>query len=236
MSSRASTTTARRRLTAPPEDPEAPRFSTLSTPAVSDSLWFASDFVIGAGMVIIQQSTWKIVVVHDGRDRRWFLPKGRKDVGESIEAAALREGYEESGYRAEFLPLYTPSRAPAPGSLVNSTANTEPIFVGTTYFRPRYRGDYGGEYLTFWYVGCIDADAVRAEGTGMSDEQHYVGHLLTVQEALEKLGGVQAHVVDVAWRLFLQTYDTRSRTTRNQTNSERRDSRQMDSGSHGRPA
>ena len=25
----------------------------------------------------------------------WFLPKGRKDVGETLETAALREGYEE---------------------------------------------------------------------------------------------------------------------------------------------
>ena len=25
----------------------------------------------------------------------WFLPKGRKDVGESLEDTALREGYEE---------------------------------------------------------------------------------------------------------------------------------------------
>lgn len=26
---------------------------------------------------------------------RWFLPKGRKDVGESLEETAVREGYEE---------------------------------------------------------------------------------------------------------------------------------------------
>jgi 8-oxo-dGTP pyrophosphatase MutT (NUDIX family) len=51
--------------------------------------------MLGAGMVIIQPETSKIVVVHDEVRDRWFLPKGRKDVGESLEQAALREAYEE---------------------------------------------------------------------------------------------------------------------------------------------
>ncbi|TFK48202.1 hypothetical protein OE88DRAFT_1647196 [Heliocybe sulcata] len=201
-----SAASTRRRQTAPLADPRAPKFSHSSSPAVPDSLWYASDFVIGAGMVIIQPSTRKIVVVYDGSSERWFLPKGRKDVGESIEEAALREAYEESGYRAQFLPLLTASRAPAPGSRLNRSANTEPIYVGTKYFGPRYRGDHGGEYLTFWYVGCIDNDAVREERTGMSDEQEYVGHLLTPQQAIDRLSETQAQVVRVAWALFLGTY------------------------------
>lgn len=46
-------------------------------------------------MVIIQPETRKIVVVFDKQTDRWFLPKGRKDLGESIEQAALREAHEE---------------------------------------------------------------------------------------------------------------------------------------------
>jgi 8-oxo-dGTP pyrophosphatase MutT (NUDIX family) len=46
-------------------------------------------------MVIIQQNTHKIVVVYETKRKYWFFPRGRKDVGESIEAAALREAYEE---------------------------------------------------------------------------------------------------------------------------------------------
>lgn len=74
---------------------EPHKFSALSTPAVPSSLWFASDFLLGAGMVIIQPETEKIVVIYDTRNKAWFLPKGRKDVGESLEEAALREAYEE---------------------------------------------------------------------------------------------------------------------------------------------
>lgn len=51
--------------------------------------------MIGAGMVILQPSTSRVVIVHETRLNYWFLPKGRKDVGESMEQAALREAYEE---------------------------------------------------------------------------------------------------------------------------------------------
>ena len=51
--------------------------------------------MLGAGMVILQPSTEKVVIVYDERDDSWFLPKGRKDIGESLSAAALREAYEE---------------------------------------------------------------------------------------------------------------------------------------------
>ena len=66
-----------------------------STPAVPDSAWCSDSFMLGAGMVIIQEHTHKIVVVYDSHRKRWFFPRGRKDVGESVEQAALREAYEE---------------------------------------------------------------------------------------------------------------------------------------------
>ena len=68
--------------------------SDKSTPAIPDSFFHATEFVLGAGVVTIQQSTGKVVVVENG-EGRWFLPKGRKDEGESLEKTALREGYEE---------------------------------------------------------------------------------------------------------------------------------------------
>jgi ADP-ribose pyrophosphatase YjhB (NUDIX family) len=46
-------------------------------------------------MVIIQQNTHKIVVVFETQKKYWFFPRGRKDIGESLEKAALREAYEE---------------------------------------------------------------------------------------------------------------------------------------------
>ena len=82
--------------------PDPLPLSHFSTPSVPNSLWCGVDFMLGAGMVVIQPSTGKVVVLSDERrDRRgrtyttYFLPKGRKDVGESLEQTALREAYEE---------------------------------------------------------------------------------------------------------------------------------------------
>ncbi len=84
----------------------------MSSPAIPDSLFFAEDFMLGSGMVIIQPSTGKIVLLHEeekdtqGRSHhRWFLPKGRKDIGETLEQTALREAYEEVRVSSSLLSL-----------------------------------------------------------------------------------------------------------------------------------
>ena len=51
--------------------------------------------MLGAGMVLIQENTHKIVVIYETRKKYWFFPRGRKDIGESLEHTALREAYEE---------------------------------------------------------------------------------------------------------------------------------------------
>lgn len=76
--------------------PPQPRtFSQYSTPAVPDSAWASEDFMLGAGMVIIQPATHKVVVIYETQRKFWFLPRGRKDFGESLEQTALREAHEE---------------------------------------------------------------------------------------------------------------------------------------------
>ncbi|KAI0262771.1 hypothetical protein BC834DRAFT_890168 [Gloeopeniophorella convolvens] len=189
---------------ADPGDRRPYYYSDLSTAAIPPSCFWTGDLLLAASAVIIQPATAKIVVVHDTQSDTWFLPRGRKDIGESLEQCALREAYEESGYRAEFLPLFLPTRAPAPPA--NPRARTapiagEPAFVTTTQFGP-YGADPGGQYLTFYYAAQIPADAVRARGTGMPDEQHYVGTLLARDDALCRLPRGEAHVAEVVYRVW----------------------------------
>lgn len=66
-----------------------------SDPGFPDGAYYAADFMLGAGMVILQPATGKVVIVYDSNSKQYFLPKGRKDIGESLEQAALREAYEE---------------------------------------------------------------------------------------------------------------------------------------------
>ncbi|KAI0772435.1 hypothetical protein BD413DRAFT_603919 [Trametes elegans] len=195
-------------------------FSNISDPGVKDSLWMSPDIMLGAGMMVIQPSTGKIVVLHEtrkdwqGRDRQfWFLPKGRKDRGESLERTALREAHEESGYRVSFLPLIMETHAPLPPGSKNQrdVPCTEPIGVYVQQWRNGHHGrnDHGGEYLTFWYVGQIADDAVVEQGTRMPDEVGYQTALLTYREAMEALGPdtVHARVVDRGYRLWYYTME-----------------------------
>ncbi|KAJ7730256.1 NUDIX hydrolase domain-like protein [Mycena maculata] len=181
--------------------------SQWSTAQVPNSAWADENFLLGAGMAVFQPATLKVVVVWEKEKKYWFLPKGRKDVGESLEQAALREAYEESGYRVEFLPVYTQTSAPGPQSNPNAPwlPNCEPIFINTASYPQRKRRNSTmspGEYLTFWYIGQIPADAVREEGTGMPDEVNYETHLLSVEEATKKLFPNEARVVAYAWMLY----------------------------------
>ena len=75
--------------------PRPAQLSVFSSPPIDNSLFFANDFMLGAGMVILQPSSGKVVLVYDTQDKYWFLPRGRKDVGETLEQTALREAHEE---------------------------------------------------------------------------------------------------------------------------------------------
>ncbi len=79
-------------------NPTRPRLSSASSPTTipTDSAWHANDFMLGSGMVILQPSTEGVVLVYEKVEKYWFLPKGRKDIGESLEEASLREAYEEA--------------------------------------------------------------------------------------------------------------------------------------------
>lgn len=79
-------------------EPNPYELSSLSTRAVEPTRWSSADFVLAAGLCILQPSTGRVVLVTIGnqevKNGRWFLPRGRKDIGESLEQTALREGYE----------------------------------------------------------------------------------------------------------------------------------------------
>ena len=52
--------------------------------------------VVGGGVAIFHLATARVVIVYHPGDGYWFLPKGRRDIHESSEQGAEREGYEEA--------------------------------------------------------------------------------------------------------------------------------------------
>lgn len=111
----------------------------------------------GAGVTIFHLATSRIVICKDTRNGVYFLPKGRKDASEETTTTAIREGYEESGYRCRLLPLPVPHLQPSPATLQNGGESgddtegrkrwvIEPL---ATRMMPVAR-EY--QYMLFWYA------------------------------------------------------------------------------------
>ena len=70
----------------------------MSEPASSNPIHanFASEkLTIGAGVAIFHLASARVVICYHSRDGYWFLPKGRRNVGEDTTEAGVREGFEE---------------------------------------------------------------------------------------------------------------------------------------------
>lgn len=157
--------------------------------------YLSQNFVVSAGSVLfrsepnaakLQGHNWQICLIYYSKKDEWLLPKGRKDCGETIEAAAVRETFEETGYACKLLPCTIPTRAPPPGTggpdVVLSINNaTEPIAVTV-----RQLGDKGSK-LIFWYIcKVLDPGAEKIEGTQMESE-NFESHFLDAEEAIQRL-------------------------------------------------
>lgn len=142
-----------------------------------------------------------------------MLPRGRKDRDESMAACALREGYEESGFRGELLDWGSdgthqpkvPGVAPGDGD-GDRDANREAFWVQALPMMTR-RGVV--MYFTYYFIGTIPdgavADPDRSRLVG-KHEQGYEGRVVKVEEAIRRIGRGRSgardsmvFVADVDW-------------------------------------
>ncbi|KFZ01518.1 hypothetical protein V501_09956 [Pseudogymnoascus sp. VKM F-4519 (FW-2642)] len=117
-------------------------------------------FVISCGTITIDPVEKKILLIQWKKNGEIFLPKGRKNIGESLQEAAVRETYEETGFRVTILPLQIPTLA-TPGATVEQVneLNTEPIA-----FSQRLTVNDTLK-LIFWFSAQGDSTAAADVGT-----------------------------------------------------------------------
>ncbi|KAK5719917.1 hypothetical protein LTR15_007190 [Elasticomyces elasticus] len=146
----------------------------------------AEHFVESAGAILVNVTTRQICVVQDKASKEWLLPKGRRNCGESRQAAALREAFEETGYQSQLLPLTMRTRAPPVVEVVGQHYSDE---IRTHYeacepfmVTCRQLGGEQGLKLIWWYIAAIDDRVVRQDG-----EDQFRVELIDFDQAVSQL-------------------------------------------------
>lgn len=129
------------------------------------TLHFSSEFAISCGTITIDPSAKKVLLIFNRTSKEHLLPKGRKNTSETLESAAVRETFEETGIRCELLPHAFPHLAPLSpeaekqkGEVRRQPLSTEPIAV-------QQRVSMGAWKLIFWFIANADSTIARVEGT-----------------------------------------------------------------------
>jgi NUDIX domain len=138
--------------------------------AASRSLHFSPDFCISCGTITVDLRAQKVLLLFYRSTGEYLLPKGHKNINETMEAAAVRETLEETGIRCELLPHSFPHQAtPFVGEAEASSAagrmTTEPIAV-------QQRTSQGAWKIIFWFVAQADSTVARVEGMQEDYEQY----------------------------------------------------------------
>ncbi|KAK2781545.1 hypothetical protein FQN52_001577 [Onygenales sp. PD_12] len=127
----------------------APALPLKITMACNRSLHLSHSFVISCGTVTVDLIHKKLLLITWRTTGECFLPKGRKDIGETLEQTALRETFEETGHRVELLPLRIQTLATVPAILDSAEKHnkiTEPVAVQQRVTKE------GALKIIFWFA------------------------------------------------------------------------------------
>lgn len=136
----------------------------------------ASALGMSCGTVTIDPRRAMVLVIWNNRLKLWQLPKGRRNLNESMLAAALRETYEETGLRVAPLKLDIATRATPPKAEQADTSKKPPNitegqpsneFVGACLY-PDPQSET--EALKVVYFFAATADCTDAADSGTQEE------------------------------------------------------------------
>ena len=115
---------------------------------------FSEDFVLSSGTVPIDIAKGLVLLLYYRPKGEYMLPKGRKNVGETMEDAAVRETAEESGFQCRLFKHQLHTNAQ---ELIDSY-HTEPIAV-------EQRMNQDVRKIIFWFIAEVDSSSQRMSDT-----------------------------------------------------------------------
>jgi 8-oxo-dGTP pyrophosphatase MutT (NUDIX family) len=146
---------------------------------------FADEFVESAGAVVFNSQRNRICILFEASTNEYLLAKGRRNVSEAREAAALREVAEETGYTCHLLPLNMKTRAPpthekdlTPDFPVERECLVDPFALTIREEGPRRRK------LIWWFIAAVEEESRSKQS---SFDCHFKPEWMSVEKAMEVL-------------------------------------------------
>ncbi|KAL4887629.1 NUDIX hydrolase domain-like protein [Aspergillus karnatakaensis] len=157
----------------------------MATSKYPTTQYTSEQFVESCGAVLfdMSQEPHRVCLINYtyGESDEWYLPKGRRNQGESRRQAALREVEEETGYSCHVHPVAMKTRAPRasdpediPDELRLRTDSDEPFMVTHRELTPR-----SDVKIIWWYIAAVDG-AAPSHGSFRADFFDY-------EDAIRKL-------------------------------------------------
>ena len=177
----------------------------MATSNFSTTQYTSENFVESAGAILFKLSTRQICLVHHEEKDEYLLAKGRRNIRESRETAAIREAEEETGFKCGLLPVTMASRVPHAVELLKHYRNEPRTYEGIREpFMATHRSlGEGNVKIIWWYIAAIDE-----EGTQGSGEVEFEAQLFSFDEALKVLTyQLDRDVVQKAIDIFITSFD-----------------------------
>ncbi|KAL2149860.1 hypothetical protein VTH82DRAFT_7536 [Thermothelomyces myriococcoides] len=133
----------------------------------------ASALGMSCGTVTIDPRRGKVLVIWNNRLKLYQLPKGRRNIDESMLAAALRETYEETGLHVTPLMLNIATRATPPKTALSDTSKKPPNiteghpsheFVGACFY-PDPQSETEALKSVYFFVATAESTDTPDSGT-----------------------------------------------------------------------
>ena len=126
--------------------------------------FIADDLFVSAGGVLVDEQTKRFLIIKKVTSNEYLLPKGTKEDNETIEETAVREVYEETGYKNEL---------------------TLPPKLLAIQVRPQVGGTTGQHKVVFWFYNKLVSNDFVAN-TQM-DNENYVSEWHCYESAIKVL-------------------------------------------------
>lgn len=147
------------------------------------SLDLSNGFVISSGTVPVDITKGLVLLLFYRPKGEYMLPKGRKNVGENLEEAAIRETIEESGFKCHLFKHQLPTNAQE----LKDSHHTEPIAIQT-------RMNQGVRKVIFWYIAEVDSCSEQMANTQEEGEDFDV-EWVRLQDAPSKCSFVDDRMI-----------------------------------------